>query len=339
MNILLTSVGRRNYMVKYFEEAVKPYGGKVFVMNSTKDAVGMIISDYANISPLTYDSNYSDFLLNFSVRNNIDIIIPFFDVGLPKLAALKELFKKNGVRIIVGDKWLTTMANDKWATYKFLRENQMNTVQTFIHIEEFETAFKRQKLTYPVCIKPRWGMGSIGVYFAENIEEVHFFYKLVKREILKSYLKYESAASIDECVLIQQAFRGDEYGLDIINDLNGNYQTTIVKKKIAMRSGETDIAETIHVPELETLGEKISNLCKHPANMDVDVFYDKKEAFVLELNPRFGGGYPFSHIAGVNLPKAIIFWHLNEEVSLSMLTPQYNIKSMKGTQIFKVKAN
>jgi carbamoyl-phosphate synthase large subunit len=29
---------------------------------------------------------------------------------------------------------------------------------------------------------------------------------------------------------------------------------------------------------------------------------------VLELNPRFGGGFPFSYEAGVNLPKAIIDW-------------------------------
>ena len=28
----------------------------------------------------------------------------------------------------------------------------------------------------------------------------------------------------------------------------------------------------------------------------------------LEMNPRFGGGYPFSHTLGANFPLAIIEW-------------------------------
>jgi carbamoyl-phosphate synthase large subunit len=42
----------------------------------------------------------------------------------------------------------------------------------------------------------------------------------------------------------------------------------------------------------------------------------------LELNPRFGGGYPFSHEAGVNLPKAILAWVGGNEIPQDGLIPR-----------------
>ena len=51
---------------------------------------------------------------------------------------------------------------------------------------------------------------------------------------MNSYLKYESMEKIDESILIQEQFKGQEYGLGVINNLNGEYQNTIVKKKIAI---------------------------------------------------------------------------------------------------------
>src|SRR5699024_1645729 len=53
---------------------------------------------------------------------------------------------------------------------------------------------------------------------------------------------------------------------------------------------------------------KLSNELGHIANLDVDVFMVNDVPYILEMNARFGGGYPFSHIAGIDLPKAIINW-------------------------------
>jgi len=101
-----------------------------------------------------------------------------------------------------------------------------------------------------------------------------------------------------------------------------------------MRSGETDSAIIVSNPILERIGEHIGRISKHPGNMDMDVFFDGKNAYVLEMNARFGGGYPFSHSAGVKLPTAIVNWMLGIPVSKKHhLTPKVGTKAMKGIKI------
>jgi carbamoyl-phosphate synthase large subunit len=337
MNILLTSAGRRNYMVEYFKEALEPYNGKVFAINSDYDSPALWIADYAAKSPLIYDETYETFLLNFCIENKINLVISLFDIELPVLSRLKNKFVSSGICIIVADEWFTEIANDKWKTYLFLKDNGFNIQPTYKNKVDFLHALDNDSVDFPVYIKPRWGMGSISVFKAENILEFDFYYSKVKKEIEETYLKYESAKDSDNSVLVQAVFKGEEYGLDVINDLYGNYCGTIVKKKLKMRSGETDAAVTVKESVLEDVGEKLAALSRHPANMDVDVFFDGITPLILEFNPRFGGGYPFSHQAGVNLPKAIIMWYLNEKIDQELLKPQIGVKSMKGISIISEK--
>lgn len=317
INILLTSVGRRGYLVKYFKEVIG--NGKVHVSNSSNISPAFNYADESVVTPLIYDDNYIDFLLDYCDKNDISAIISLFDIDLPILSKNKNIFEKNGIKVIVSNPEIIEICNDKWKTYKFLKENGFNTVHTYIKLEEAMQDLKNKEIDYPVIIKPRWGMGSISVMEAENEEELKILYNKAINNIKDTYLKYESINNIGESVLIQEKIKGIEHGLDIINDLYGNYQNTIVKEKYAMRSGETDCAKVINNGTLKELGQKISNILHHIANMDVDVFLVNNKPYILEMNARFGGGYPFSHMSGVNLPKAIISWLKNEKIEEDVL--------------------
>jgi len=109
-------------------------------------------------------------------------------------------------------------------------------------------------------------------------------------------------------IMIQEFLDGPEYGLDIVNDLSGKYTTTIVKRKITMRAGETDKAQVVYNRDLLKIGRIIGEKLGHIANLDCDVILHNKKYHVLEFNNRFGGGYPFSHMAGANIPLAIVLW-------------------------------
>ncbi|HOL11014.1 MAG TPA: ATP-grasp domain-containing protein [Bacillota bacterium] len=327
MNILLTSAGRRSYIVKYFQEALNGEG-LVHAANS-QYSPALEAADRYVITPLIYDKNYIQFLLDYSLSNNINAVTSLFDVDLPILAKAKSEFAKHNIHVIVSDYEVTQICNDKWSTYTFLTKYGFNFPRTYLSIDDFSCDVDQGVIEFPVIIKPRWGCGSIGIYVAENKQELQVLYNKVNNEILRTYLKYESFQDIKQAVIIQQMLVGKEYGLDIINDLNKNYITTLVKHKLAMRSGETDIAITEDNKVLRELGRKISANVGHIANLDVDCFMVDEVPYILEMNCRFGGGYPFSHIAGANLPLAIIKWIKSEKIPRELFEIKYNVKGVK----------
>lgn len=328
LNILFTSVGRRTYLVQYFKDALAGRG-KIFVTNSSNISPAFQVADHSVVSPLIYDKDYIPFLLDYCIKNDIRAIIPLFDLDLPILSKNKLKFEKENIRIIVSDPNIVDICNDKWKTYLFLSQNGFNTPKTFLSIDETLSALKGKLIKYPVIVKPRWGMGSISVYEAENEAEIRIFYEVTKRNISKTYLKYESSENLKQCVILQEKLEGTEYGLDIINNLKGEYQTTICKHKFAMRSGETDCAITIDSACLLNLGSNLSKSLHHIGNLDCDVFLLDDKPYILEMNARFGGGYPFSHMAGVNLPLAMVKWLREEDVPIGLLTPKIGVTSQK----------
>jgi len=304
MNILLTSVGRRTYMISYFKDALDGIG-LVHAANST-DTYAIHQADKYVITPLIYDDNYIEFLLIYCLKHNIGAIISFFDIDLPILAANKAKFSGCGVRLLISDCNTIQICNDKWLTYEFLSNNGFCTPQTFLTLSECSKALESKEVEFPLMIKPRWGMGSMAIFQVDNMDELRVLYKKVKNIIVDSYLKYESNLDPEKCVIIQEKLIGNEYGLDVFNDLEGNFLACVPKIKLAMREGETFSAKIVDDAQLLGLGMKLSLKLKHLANLDVDCFKVDNGYCILEMNCRFGGQYPFSHLAGVNFPKAIV---------------------------------
>lgn len=313
VNILLSSAGRRSYLVDFFKQAIGGCG-KVYAANSTRISTALEAADEAVITPLIYDEGYVPYLLRFCKEKQIHAIIPLFDIDLPVLAEYKKEFQKIGTRCIVADKSILEICNDKWRSMLFFEKCGFNVIPSYLNLNAALHDLSEGKLAYPVIIKPRWGMGSIAVYEADNEDELMTLFKKVQEDIFKSYLKFESKEDINNCVLIQKKLDGQEYGIDNICDLDGNYITTIVRKKIGMRSGETDCAQIVNDQKIKEFGRQLASYTKHIANMDVDLFVVDGKIFPLEMNARFGGGYPFSHVAGINLPAAIIKWLRNEKL-------------------------
>lgn len=306
MNILLTSVGRRAYIIDYLRDIYKDLGleGNIIATNSDMNTTAMSVADKAFESPLIYDEEYIPFLLKICKNEKIDILISLFDIDLMILAKNKAEFEALGVKIIVSNVDVINICNDKFEMLKYLENINMPVPETYLDLDKALEYADFHKKTY--ILKPRWGMGSLSIFEAENKKELEVLYEKAKRGIQKSYLRFESNADMNRAILIQEKIKGDEFGLDIFNDLEGENLSVTVKRKYAMRSGETDIAEITENSELKAVGKKIAKRLYHIGNLDMDILLSDGKAYIIDMNARFGGGYPFTHNAGVNELEAII---------------------------------
>ncbi len=334
MNILLTSAGRRTYLVNYFKEALDMAGlsGTVHAANS-QVSPALFAADRQTVTPLIYDKAYIPFLLDYCRRWDIDLLIPLFDIDLPVLAGSRELFAALGTTVVTADSSAVRICNDKWETFRLLTDQGILTPKTWLDPEAALEALGRGDVSYPLILKPRWGMGSLSVYEADDEEELRVLDRKIRREIRRSYLKYEAAGDPDACVLIQEKITGRELGMDVINDLSCVYRTSSVKEKSGMRAGETDGAVTLDLPPLSDLGARLSKLLGHRGNLDVDILEREGRYYVLEMNARFGGGYPFSHAAGIHLPYALVMWASGREPEEVFLKARTGVSAHKDIRI------
>ncbi len=306
MNILITSLGRRNHIITYFMEAFKGKG-KVYASNSEFTIALKKANDYF-ITPLIYEENYIDTLISFCKKKDIKAIISVFDIDLLVLAKNKELIEQNGIKLLLANEKVVEICNDKYKTYEFLKENGIGTPKTYNSLEKVQSAISENEMQFPIIIKPRWGMASLSIYKADDMEELIVFSKKAEKEIFNSHLKYESNITPDNVLIYQEILKGQEYGLDVINDLEGNFIGVFPKSKLRIRGGETDFGQTVNPNKFEKLAKKLSDLCKHQVILSVDCFEEEDEIKVIEMNCRISGHYPLSHLAGVNLPQQILEW-------------------------------
>lgn len=312
MNILFTCAGRRNYLINYFKEALAGEGS-VFAADMQQNAPAMVDADYALLVPGIYEANYLARIKEIIREHHIDLLISLNDLELPILAKAREELESLGVRVVVPDESVIDIAFDKKKTAEFLNSIGLSTPKTYVTLADALTALDTGEIEYPVVVKPRWGSASIGIEFPKNREELELVFKLAHIRLKETILAEASKNDLNQAILIQEKIEGPEYGMDVLNDFTGKYMGTFVRHKLAMRAGETDKATSVIDTKFEQIGKSIATHLKHIGNLDCDVLEKDGKYYVLELNARFGGGYPFSHEAGMNTAAAYLSWMRGEE--------------------------
>lgn len=328
MNVLLTSAGRRSYIVQYFREALEK-GSKVIAVNTIEDAPAMLAADIAIQVPASHDPAYVATLLNICREHQVKLMLSLHDLDTTLLAPHRQKFVDINVIPVISESNFVNTCYDKFETVNFLKTLGLPYCPTYLRLEDTLAALDSDQLRFPVILKPRSGFGSIGLYIAHDKQDICDSFRLLQKDIIGSPIINSHNFNLDTAIIFQQVVQGEEYGLDVINDLGGNFSSAIVEKKLAMRSGETDSAIIVDNPVLSELAKTVSLHSKHLGVLDLDVIIENGTPYVLEMNPRFGGHYPFAHLAGANIPAAIIAWAQGREPDPLWLKAEIGVKGYK----------
>lgn len=336
MNVLLTCAGRRNYLIDYFRRALGGRG-RVFAADHSDLAPALQDADESFIVPVVCHRDYAEQLLTICHQHHIGMIISLNDLELPVLAAARKRFEQEGIIVVVSEPQVINVCYDKWETTAFARKQGLAAPATYLSGAEARKALAEGALKFPLVVKPRWGSASFALEICEDEDELTVALALTRKLLSKIVLPQESHPDQEKNILIQEKIEADEYHLDIVNDLRGRYACTLIKKKLAMRAGETDKAMTVDHPGLQDMGERIGKGLGHVGNLDCDVMMNDRGAYLIDMNPRFGGGYPFSHTAGADIPAALLAWAEGRTPDASWLKVRPGVRAAKYDRLVLIR--
>jgi carbamoyl-phosphate synthase large subunit len=328
MNVLLTCAGRRNYLVQFFKAALRP-GEQVIACDSSASAPAFMEADQSFVVPSVDHPDYFDVLARICAEHEVGLLVPVLDLELPGLAQRADLFRAAGTIPLIAAPRAVATCLDKWAAFHYLKACNLGVPHTCNTVAAARQALASGALRFPLLIKPRWGVSSIGVELIENERELALAHEWGQVQMKRTILAKMCQADQEHSFIFQEWLRGQEFGLDIVNDLDGRYVTTLARRKLQMRAGNTDRAVSVSEPRFERLGKVIGKQLAHLGGLDCDVMATDDGLKVLDLNPRFGGGYPFSHLAGANLPGALVAWANGDEPDPAWLRSKPGVVSSK----------
>lgn len=292
MNILITSAGRRVSLIQAFKKELKIYYPESLVLTTDLNpqySPACHISDKSIKVGLFKDPDYIPTLLEHSLQNNIKLIIPTLDTELELLSNHRKIFEESKIDLLLSDDRFIHICRDKNLTAKFFNQHGILT----------PTIYHPTVMKYPVFAKPKNGSNSKGIYFAQNEAEI-------------PPIHLESSDMMFMEFMDPKIY--DEYTVDAYYSKGNNLICAVPRIRFKVVGGESNQGITKKNYLLEMIKTKLANIQGVMGCITLQFFVNKnndKEIYGLEINPRFGGGYPFAYNAGANFPKMIIKEYIN----------------------------
>ncbi len=316
MNLLFSCIGKRGYIAKFFRDVLGP-DDRIIGTSNSRWTSGFRYCDRARLMPDIASASYPDAVLQLCRDERIDAALSFFDPDVYRLSHFRAEFLALGVTPILPREPVARLCFDKFLSFQHLQAHGFRTPATYIDYGEIQAALQAGGLSFPLIVKPRTGFGSSHTYVARDERQLDVFFHIGPE------------------MIVQPRVSGADYDFDICNDLQEQPVSVVLWRKLKSTMGETENVITVKDDKLLALGNRLGRAISHVGPMDVDMFVDDRgEATIIEMNPRFGGGYPVSHLAGADFPRLLLRMIRGEQVAPQIGAYRENTVMMKSLEVF-----
>jgi len=288
-NVLISSAGRRAGLLQAMRESLtsKRPGAWVGAVDSgTSAPVRFLVENFRRV-PRCTDPIYGAALFEICRAEAVGLIIPTIDTELPFYARNRGEFAAAGVTVPISDEAVVAISCDKHATHEWLVANGFPTVRQASPAEALASA---REWRWPLIAKPWNGSASIGVRRVESEEQL------------------AAVAESNPDYIVQEMARGREFTINLFVNRKGKCVCAVPHWRMEVRAGEVSKGITVKDSRLMDVACRVAEAlpgARGPLNMQC--FLDSEGTIaIIEINARFGGGYPLAHRAGAHFTEWLI---------------------------------
>lgn len=284
-NVLILSAGRRVELVEAFKTELRTRFSDAHVFAADMKpqlSAACQVADASFVVPRVTALDYVDRLIDLCLCHHIGLVIPTIDTELLALALDVDRFARHGIYVIISTPDFIRSCRDKRKTARLFEEIGMVSPEIY----------SRDKVKFPCFAKPFDGSCSIGAVAV-----------FTSAQLTPAMLSDEKLMFMQ---LIDKSFT--ECTVDAYYNQSGELCCFVPRERIEVRAGEISKGVTRKKRAYDYLLSRLPLLKGAKGCITVQLFVNPDEStfYALEINPRFGGGYPLAYSAGANYPGWLI---------------------------------
>ncbi len=280
-NILLLSAGRRVSLARELRTVASDHNACFFTADFRPELSAACNDNQTFLwLPHVTDPRYPDALNSLCEQYKIGLVIPTIDFELSILASLHDSFMSAGTALIVCDTELIAIAGDKRRTAEVFATFGVQSPELYpIDAPRF-----------PAIAKPFDGSLSRDVTVLRKPEDFTQNVRETANLMLAQYI---------------DPVMHDEFTCDAYYDRGGVLRCVIPRQRIEVRGGEVAKGRTAKNNIVDLFRSKLGRISGAKGCLTFQFFRNRDTGalYLIELNARFGGGFPLSHAAGADYPR------------------------------------